>query len=126
LEPSNNNPSSPSYLEFVNALTKCPHDIVSTLSPSQADLIHCVLGISGEAGELLDAVKKHAIYGKELDFDNLVEELGDLEFYMQRLRSNIGVTREEVISKNMQKLSKRYKSLSYSDSAAINREDKSE
>jgi hypothetical protein len=36
-------------------------------------MLHCVVGISGEAGELLDAVKKTWVYGKALDHDNLIE-----------------------------------------------------
>lgn len=35
-------------------------------------------GVSGEAGELLDAVKKSVVYKKPLDRENVVEELGDL------------------------------------------------
>ena len=43
--------------------------------------LHMKLGSAGEAGELLDALKKNLIYGKELDTANVVEELGDSLFY---------------------------------------------
>ena len=43
---------------------------------------HMSVGIVGEAGELLDAVKRITIYRKPADRDNLVEEMGDLEFYV--------------------------------------------
>jgi NTP pyrophosphatase (non-canonical NTP hydrolase) len=82
-----------------------------------------VLGISGEAGELLDAVKKATIYRKPLDRVNVVEELGDLEFYMRGLRESLGITREETLGLNISKLRKRY-TAKYSDEAAIHRADK--
>ena len=50
-----------------------------------------VVGVSGEAGELLDAVKKAVIYRKPLDLENVIEELGDLEFYMEGLRQGLEI-----------------------------------
>lgn len=88
------------------------------------DLLHAAVGICGEAGELMDAVKKHWAYGKDLDRDNIIEELGDLEWYMQLARLVIGVSRAEVLEANQAKLSVRYAGLGYSDDAAIARADK--
>lgn len=87
-------------------------------------LVHCAMGLAGEAGEFSDAIKKHVIYGKELDRDNAVEELGDIAFYLQAACNTLGVTLEEVIQANANKLASRYTSLSYSDSDAIARKDK--
>jgi len=111
---------------MVSALVKPGQAIIDSLTPEDADLLHMAVGVSGEAGELLDAVKKKVIYRKELDIDNMKEELGDIEFYMERIRQICGFTREEVIEANISKLSKRYKSLSYSDDAAQKRADKAE
>ena len=41
---------------------------------------------------------------KELDRENIIEELGDLEFYMEMLREQIGITRDAVLVLNMHKL----------------------
>ena len=41
------------------------------------DLMHAALGLSGEAGEFADAIKKHLVYGRELDRENAIEELGE-------------------------------------------------
>ena len=112
------------YTAFVDSLVKDPVEIVEEMSPERASIMHMSIGISGEAGELLDAVKKHIIYGKPLDRDNIIEELGDLEFYMAGLRSAIGVTRSQVLLSNFDKLSARYPS-GYSDAAAQLRADKS-
>jgi NTP pyrophosphatase (non-canonical NTP hydrolase) len=87
-------------------------------------VLHAALGICGEAGELADALKKNAIYNKPIDRNNLVEELGDLEFYMQAVRNLYEISRGEVMQFNAEKLSKRYVGLKYTDQAAQARADK--
>ena len=113
------------YSQMVRRLTKPGEEIVATLSANGAHLLHMAMGISGEAGEMLDAIKKAVIYRKELDVNNVIEELGDLEFYMEGLRSYLRVTREQVLAHNMAKLSARYASARYSDQQAQERADKS-
>jgi len=110
--------------ELVAALAKPGADIVATLTAEDAHSLHMAVGIAGEAGELLDAVKKAAIYRKPIDRENVVEELGDLEFYMEGLRQGLGITRQEVLDHNIAKLSKRYSSGTYSDKHAQERADK--
>lgn len=114
------------FEKMVLALAKPGEDIIETLTPEKMHLLHMAVGISGEAGELLDAIKKHVVYNKPLDVVNVVEELGDLEFYMQGLRSGINVLREQTILANMHKLAKRYEDFEYSDQAAQIRADKNE
>ncbi len=112
------------YSKMVSALAKPGADIVRSLTPENAHALHMAAGIAGEAGELLDAVKKAAIYCKEIDRENVVEELGDLEFYLEGLRQGLHITREEVLEANAVKLSKRYSSGSYSNAQAQQRADK--
>jgi len=112
------------HAEMVKALVKSGQAILQSLDGQKADLIHATIGISGEAGELLDAVKKHVIYERELDRANIIEELGDLEFYMEQLRRNQGITREETLEANMKKLAKRYADYKYTNQRASERADK--
>jgi NTP pyrophosphatase (non-canonical NTP hydrolase) len=114
------------YAKLVQALKKPPQHVHAEMTPEKADLIHLVLGISGEAGELLDAIKKAAIYNRPLDLANVVEELGDLEFYLEALRQTLNLSREFIIQCNGKKLEARYKSGSYSDTQAQQRADKSQ
>jgi len=114
----------PTHSEMVKALVKPGEAILLTLTPAKADLWHGATGVVGEAGELIDAVKKHVIYNKPLDLINVIEELGDLEFYMEQIRQNLGITREETLGGNIAKLSKRYEGLKYSDAGAQARADK--
>lgn len=112
------------YGDMVTRLAKKPAEIYLSQTTKTAELTHCALGIAGEAGEIVDAIKKYAIYGKHLDRANLIEELGDMEFYMEMTRQALKVTREDVLQCNVDKLSKRYPQSTYSDAAAIAREDK--
>lgn len=112
------------HANMVLKLTKPGNEILSSLDAVKVNILHMTIGISGEAGELLDAVKKHVIYNKPLDRENMLEELGDLEYYMEGLRQCLGATREEIVALNIAKLSKRYPGLSYSDAAAQARADK--
>ena len=43
---------------------------------------HMGLGIVGEMGEIVDQLKKAYIYGKPLDQVNIVEEVGDVAWYV--------------------------------------------
>lgn len=113
------------YFELVEKLTKPGEEIQLELTTKDCNLIHMVMGISGEAGELLDAVKKAVIYRKPLDLENVIEELGDLEFYMEGLRRELHLSRDQILKHNMEKLSKRYSSGSYSNDEAKSRNDKS-
>jgi NTP pyrophosphatase (non-canonical NTP hydrolase) len=111
------------YESFVASRIKDGNAIIASLNKARANLWHLGTGVAGEAGELVDAIKKHVVYGKDIDLENVIEELGDLEFYMQGIRTAIGVTREEVLEANVAKLEKRY-SQAYTDQAAIERADK--
>ena len=111
------------YSKFVSERKKPGDEVLRTITPAGADVIHMTMGICGEAGELLDAVKKHTIYGKPLDIENVVEELGSIEFYLEGLRQRLGLDRDTIIDQNYKKLSKRYPS-GYSDKSAIERLDK--
>lgn len=114
-----------SYGSMVRNLTKSGEDILAGLTAEKVDLLHMAIGIAGEAGELLDAIKKHVIYGKPMDRANLIEELGDLEFYLNGIRFNQAVSRTDVLLANKRKLlGGRYVNGTYSDAQAVTRADK--
>jgi len=109
--------------ELVAALAKPGDAILKSLTAEKCHTLHMAIGISGEAGELLDAIKKHVFYEKEIDRDNVVEELGDLAFYIEGLATSLGITREEYLNQNIAKLTIRY-GQKYSNQAAQHRADK--
>ena len=116
-------PSEIGYPMFVSARVKSPVEIDLALTYEKVNLWHAATGISGEAGEFLDCIKKHVVYAQPLNRENAIEELGDLEFYMEQARQQLGVSREEVLAANVAKLEKRYP-ISYTDQAAKERKDK--
>ena len=109
---------------LVSDLKKSSKEIINELKPEQADALHMAVGIAGEAGELLDAIKKWSIYQKPLDLENVIEELGDLEFYMEGLRQSLNLTRVQTLVENIAKLQKRYSKGEYSNEQANERADK--
>lgn len=112
------------YSKMVTQLAKSPYDVLATLEAAKINPLHGALGIATEAGELLDTIKKHVFYDQPLDRENVIEELGDLEFYMELMRQAISVSREATLAANMNKLTKRYPNLEYTDKRAEERADK--
>lgn len=112
------------HAAMVRLLAKDGEIILSELTPEDCHNLHMIIGIDGEVGELTDAVKKAVFYRRELDRENVIEELGDIEFYLQGLRQGFGITREETLAANMSKLGVRYEGFQYSDQAAKERADK--
>ena len=81
-------------------------------SNKKADSIDKVLnglmGLNGEDGECIDILKKYFYQGHDLDADKLIDELGDVLWYIAETCTGIGVTMEEVAIRNIEKLRKRY------------------
>jgi NTP pyrophosphatase (non-canonical NTP hydrolase) len=74
----------------------------------QGRLLLCAVGLAGEAGEVADHIKKHVWHGKPLDVDHLVKECGDVFWYLDRLLMLLGVSLEECMQRNVDKLVERY------------------
>jgi NTP pyrophosphatase (non-canonical NTP hydrolase) len=76
--------------------------------PLFARLLHAASGMVTEAGEFMDALKKHAMYGKPLDVVNLAEEVGDQLWYLALACNTLGVEIEAVMATNIEKLRVRF------------------
>jgi NTP pyrophosphatase (non-canonical NTP hydrolase) len=85
------------------------------------DLVHAILGIFTEAGELMEALGIAIHDGTDLDLVNLFEEVGDLQWYEALLLSKLGKTHEDSQASVIAKLKKRYPEKFTAD-AAINRD----
>jgi len=112
------------HTSMVLKLAKSGTLIAEAFDPIKANLLHHAVGVVSEAGELIDAVKKNFIYDKPLDRANVIEELGDLEFYMAGVREALAITREQTLVANMEKLAKRYPNYEYTNERAKERADK--
>lgn len=84
------------------------------------DVIHAIFGKFTEAGELLEALKL-AMDGQPLDHTNLVEELGDSQWYDAILANVLGVDFQAVQKINIDKLRGRYPD-KFTEYDALNRD----
>ena len=89
----------------------------------QERLAHAALGVCTEAGEIGSSVKAFWIYGREIDYYNVIEEVGDCLFYLQAIGREMGFDLDDAMRENIAKLRKRYPN-GYSDKAANERADK--
>lgn len=83
--------------DLVAALAKPGDAILATLTADKAHAWHMASCIPGEAGELYQPLLAYEKDGN-LDKDNLIEELGDYEFYAQGLRDVYGISFDETVS----------------------------
>jgi len=78
------------------------------------EITHASLGIGGEAGEILDHVKKAAFNNKPFDAAHVIAEVGDLMWYLNLL--------DHVLSVNIAKLEARYPDLKFDVERSLNRD----
>lgn len=71
-------------------------------------LIHGVLGLQGEVGELAGALEKWLYYGQELDQTNLKEEIGDCLWYLALVCNAMEYDMGSLMRANIEKLKKRF------------------
>jgi len=75
------------------------------------DLLHWVLGINGEAGEIAEKVKKiiRDKDGKvsEKDKEEMAKEVGDVLWYLAVFAHHLGVPFEKIARQNLDKLQSR-------------------
>ena len=74
----------------------------------QQRLIVSALGLAGEAGEFANLVKKMTAHGHPFDADALMDELGDVLWYLAEAATAAGLELNEIGWQNVQKLIKRY------------------
>lgn len=84
-------------------------------------LLHAGMGLASEGGEFLSAIKAHLFYGRPLDETNLIEELGDIEWFCAQARRVLNISQHEVQSVNLAKLHKRFPE-KFTEAAANNRD----
>jgi len=109
------------YLEFVNAVTsvqsKDHEAFVYRVQELEGQGFHserlltASVGICAEAGEFTEVVKKMVFQGKPVNDENmfhLKRELGDIMWYVAQACMGLGVSLDEIIEMNVDKLKARY------------------
>ena len=109
------------YLEFVHGVTSPPSldypVLAARLAQLEANgtnvtqLMTAALGLSAEAGEFTEVVKKIFLQGKPYTEENVFHmkrELGDICWYLAQACMALDTTFDEVIEMNVEKLKARY------------------
>lgn len=94
-----------------------------TAAPNESledSLTAAALGIAGEAGEIVEHIKKYRYHGHDLDYTALAEEIGDLLWYAAYLCSVCNFELEAIMVENVMKLKARYP-VAFSQKASRNR-----
>lgn len=79
-----------------------------TAKEEPEEILNYALGISGEAGEVSDMIKKRRFQGHTFTKGEICKELGDVLWYVSQLARVSGLTMDEVATTNLIKLQKRY------------------
>jgi NTP pyrophosphatase (non-canonical NTP hydrolase) len=79
------------------------------------------LGLAGEAGEFANLIKKIAAHGHDISSEELMDELGDVLWYLAEAATACNIKLEDIAQYNIEKLKKRYPD-GFSQERSINRE----
>lgn len=77
------------------------------------NFVYPTLGLAGETGEVVEKIKR-IMRDKEMKIDRTIKkeitkELGDVLWYLAQLATELGLSLEEIATKNIKKLSSRQK-----------------
>lgn len=71
-------------------------------------IVGFALGLVGEAGEVVDDIKKRVFHSRDIPMERAKEELGDVLWYVANIATQYGISLDEVASFNVAKLRNRY------------------
>jgi NTP pyrophosphatase (non-canonical NTP hydrolase) len=92
----------------INEYQKKASRTLPILDTQQTNLEHMMYGLASEVGELMTMLKGHYVYKKPFDVVNLIEELGDIAWYLVGTCTIMDIGADDVLSKNIAKLEARY------------------
>ena len=124
------------YVAFVDSTTSQPSKNYSDLATRLIELetqgfrserlLTAAVGMSAEAGEFTEVVKKIVFQGKAANEENLFHlkrELGDIMWYVAQACMGLDISLEEVIQMNFEKLTARYPEGAFSIERSENRKE---
>lgn len=101
-------PANPYDVRHTDAYQVLAMTTKSPLSNGIDWLTEAILGLTSEAGEIADDLRKHLFQGHELDLEHMKNDLGDVAWYLAAAADAIGVKLSDVFDANIEKLAKRY------------------
>ena len=91
------------YQDFTDTLAVYPREQNQEVIISA---MYCALGLTGEAGEVAEKIKKWHRDG-EINLQDLSKEIGDVLWYLTALSSAVGLDIQSCLEINMNKLRSR-------------------
>lgn len=76
--------------------------------PEREQIANAVMGLTGEAGEIADLFKKKLYHGHDVSAMQIIDELGDLMWYLAAIASLEGLSLSDIAQANIDKLQRRY------------------
>ncbi len=80
----------------------------NNMPDEKLDILHTMIGLSGEIGEIQEHIKKWIFHGKPLDKTKLLNEFGDSLWYQANALRLLGLDLSSVLTANHIKLTTRY------------------
>jgi NTP pyrophosphatase (non-canonical NTP hydrolase) len=102
--------TSPASSDFAQLLSRLT-ELETTVDADVPHLITAAFGISAEAGEFTEVVKKIILQGKPYNEENVFHmkrELGDICWYIAQACMALDTNFDEILQMNYDKLSSRY------------------
>ena len=94
--------------QYQNEASRTESIVTSIEGYKPTRLIHGMLGLISESGEIADTLKRWLYYRQPLDEDNLKEEIGDLLWYVALICNTLGIQMSDCMESNIRKLQKRF------------------
>lgn len=104
--------------DLLEEYQKFCHKGVIPTTAAREPILGFALGLGGEAGEVIDDIKKRMFHGRSIPMEHTKEELGDVMWYIANIANEYGFTLEDIIRSNMDKLNKRYPEMYGSNASA--------
>ena len=125
------------YLDFVKGVTSDPSldwpvlaarlsELEVTDDCNVSQLLTAALGLSAEAGEFTEVVKKIFLQGKPYTEENVFHtkrELGDICWYLAQAFMALDTNFDEILDMNIEKLSARYPDGTFNEYYSENRKE---
>ena len=124
------------YIDFVKQTTSAPSLDYAVMAARLAELevndvnttqlLTAALGLTAEAGEFTEVVKKIVFQGKPYNEDNVFHmkrELGDICWYLAQAFMALDTNFEEILDMNIEKLSARYPEGTFDEYYSENRKE---
>ena len=125
------------YLDFVKGVTSEPSldwpvlasrlsELEVTADCNVSQLMTAALGLTAEAGEFTEVVKKIVFQGKPYNEDNVFHmkrELGDICWYLAQAFMALDTNFDEILDMNIEKLSARYPDGTFNEYYSENRKE---